>query len=165
MLPDQGLALSLSGKLGLCVGLAVQHAADISEPTDFVARRFSCRPIFGSGRRCKLYDYAHAAHWVSFEAGEPRDGENGRSDAVSVYDVTRTSTDIPKKALVIPTKLPATGIACRMSRVMATGIAIGAADAAVRRIEGNPARARHKDFRQAMVHSASAGLTMLWSAW
>jgi hypothetical protein len=40
----------------------------------------------------------------------------------SAYDVTRTSTDIPAKALVAPTKLPDTGIACRMSRTTATGI-------------------------------------------
>ena len=40
----------------------------------------------------------------------------------AVYDVTRTSTDIPSKASVVPTKLPATGIACRMSRATATGI-------------------------------------------
>lgn len=44
------------------------------------------------------------------------------SDASSVYDVMETSTDIPSKASVAPTKLPATGIACRMSRATATGI-------------------------------------------
>src|SRR5450631_1291900 len=38
------------------------------------------------------------------------------------HEVTRTSTDIPIQASVIPTKLPATGIACRMSRATATGI-------------------------------------------
>jgi hypothetical protein len=38
------------------------------------------------------------------------------------HDVTRTSTDIPAKASAIPTKLPDTGIACRMSRTTATGI-------------------------------------------
>jgi hypothetical protein len=38
------------------------------------------------------------------------------------HDVTRTSTDIPAKASVGPTKLPDTGIAWRMSRTTATGI-------------------------------------------
>ena len=37
------------------------------------------------------------------------------------YDVTTTSTHMPRKASVIPTKLPDTGIACRMSRATATG--------------------------------------------
>jgi hypothetical protein len=40
----------------------------------------------------------------------------------SIYDVTRTSTDISAKALVPPTKLPDTGIVCRISRATATGI-------------------------------------------
>ena len=38
------------------------------------------------------------------------------------YVVTVTSTDIPTKALDAPTKLPATGTACLMSRATATGI-------------------------------------------
>jgi len=44
--------------------------------------------------------------------------------ALPDYDVTRTSTDMPAKASVIPTKLPDTGIACRMSRTTATGISL-----------------------------------------
>src|SRR5271165_5770255 len=45
-----------------------------------------------------------------------------REAEMSVYDVTRTSTDIPAKAPVLPTKLPDTGIVCRISRATATGI-------------------------------------------
>ena len=37
-------------------------------------------------------------------------------------DVTRTSTDMPRKASVIPIKLPTTGTACRISRATATGM-------------------------------------------
>src|SRR6202035_1144575 len=37
-------------------------------------------------------------------------------EAACVYAVTRTSTDIPKKSSAAPAKLPATGIACRISR-------------------------------------------------
>ncbi len=36
--------------------------------------------------------------------------------------VTSTSTDMPKKASLVPMKLPATGIACRISRATATGM-------------------------------------------
>jgi len=45
----------------------------------------------------------------------------GHSCAVD-SEVTSTSTDIPAKASAAPTKLPDTGIACRMSRTTATGI-------------------------------------------
>jgi hypothetical protein len=38
------------------------------------------------------------------------------------YALTLTSTFIPMNASDMPTKLPATGVACRMSRATATGI-------------------------------------------
>ena len=38
-----------------------------------------------------------------------------------VYDMTRTSTVIPWNASVIPTKLPTTGMACRISRAQRQG--------------------------------------------
>src|SRR5271155_5387699 len=43
-------------------------------------------------------------------------------EATTIYDVTRTSTDISATAPVLPTKLPDTGIVCRISRATATGI-------------------------------------------
>src|SRR5271154_6583208 len=43
-------------------------------------------------------------------------------EAPPTYDVTRTSTDISATAPVLPTKLPDTGIVCRISRATATGI-------------------------------------------
>ncbi len=46
---------------------------------------------------------------------------SGADDAY-VFALTQTSTDIPWKASVIPTKLPATGITSRMSRPIAMGI-------------------------------------------
>jgi hypothetical protein len=39
-----------------------------------------------------------------------------------LFDLTLTSTVIPKKASLAPGKLPATGIAWRISRATATGI-------------------------------------------
>jgi hypothetical protein len=64
-----------------------------------------------------------------------------------VYDVTRTSTDIPRKAPAIPADHR-----CCLPDVTRDGDGdqVEAADTAVRRIEGNPARARHIDFRPGM---------------
>ena len=73
---------------------------------------------------------------LSFRA---RDGLAGAAS-----NATATSTVIETKASLSPKKLPATGIACRMSRATATGIR-WAADAAVGRIEADPTRARDED--------------------
>ena len=53
-------------------------------------------------------------------ASDPQEPSPGSE--LRAYDETTTSTDMPAKASVIPTKLPDTGTACRMSRTTATGI-------------------------------------------
>src|SRR5271170_1178511 len=63
--------------------------------------------------RLSIYEQRNSSNGAPSSMGEPKR---------SIYDVTRTSTDISAKALVPPTKLPDTGIVCRISRATATGI-------------------------------------------
>ena len=74
--------------------------------------------------------------------------------AKPAYEVTSASTDIPLKASLAPVKLPATSAACRMSRD-GDRDEIHTAHAAVRRSEGDPARARREDLCPGMDPPAS----------
>ena len=60
--------------------------------------------------------------------------------------MTTTSTDMPAKASVVPTKLPDTGNGLLDVAYYGDGYWIETADAAMGRIESDPACARYKNF-------------------
>jgi hypothetical protein len=80
-----------------------------------------------------------------------------RETPAAAAEVTVTSTTIPRSASGIPTKLPVTGIAWRMSRATA-GDQIEPTDTTISRIESDPASgAGHKDFRPRVGHARTGG--------
>ena len=77
---------------------------------------------FENVHRCGVLAESRAGQYKHIDIESAAAHLHGMIDAQRGESANQTSTDIPRKASVVPTKLPTTGITCRISRATATGI-------------------------------------------